>query len=85
MIVLFPIHQAMQTMVMTYISDAHLLRTAETVLPLGSNGSFLSPESLLEISYALSDAGISVDQIIGTRLIPTPWSKVAETLRTGGV
>jgi hypothetical protein len=59
MIVLFPIRQATQHMVMTYIPDAHLLHTAKTVLPLGPNGSFLSPESLLEISYAVRDAGIS--------------------------
>jgi len=85
MLVLFPIRQATQSMVMTYIPDAHLLHTAEAVLPLGPNGSFLSPESLLEISYAVRDAGITVDQIIGMHMSPTPWSKVADTLHASGL
>ncbi len=84
-IVLFPIRHATQNMLMTYIADARLLHTGEELQPFGPNGSFVSSESQLEITYAVRDAGITPDKVIGMHMSPTPWSKVGDQLRTEGV
>jgi hypothetical protein len=84
-LVLFPIRRATGNMMMTYVSDAHLLDTAEMVQPLGPNGSLLFPESLLELKEAIRDAGIRADSMIGTHMSPTPLSALDEALRAAGV
>ncbi len=80
-LVVLPIRRASGNMLMTYIPDAKLAHTAEMAQPLGPNGSFLFPESLLELKEAIRDAHITVSTIIGMHMSPTPWSKVEDTLR----
>ena len=70
---------------MTYLADARLLHTGEMVQPLGAGGALLYPESLLEVTYAVHDAGLAVDSMIGMHMSPTPWSRVADALRAAGL
>jgi len=84
-LVLFPILQATQPMLMTYVADARLIHTGEMVQPLGPGGALLYPESLLEIAYAVRDARIDATRMIGMHMSPTPWSRIAEALRAAGI
>lgn len=77
---LYPIAQATQPMVMTYVRDARLLHTAEMVQPLGPDHRILFPESLIELIHTVRDDGLAVDRMIGMHMSPTPWSALAETL-----
>jgi len=78
----YPVTEATQPMLMTYIQDAHLLHTGEMVQPLGPGGSILFPESLIELTRTVTADHLSVEQIIGMHMSPTPWSSVAEALRS---
>jgi hypothetical protein len=84
-LVLWPIRRATQAMLMTYLADARLLHTGEMVQPLGTGGALLYPESLLEITQAVQDAGLAVDRMIGMHMSPTPWSAVADALHVAGL
>lgn len=83
-LVVMPIAKATQPMLMTYLKDLHILHTGEMVLPLGPGGALLNPESLLEITREVRARGLEVERMIGMHMSPTPWSKVAETLKAAG-
>lgn len=80
-IVVYPIRAATAQMLMTWLPESKLLHTAEMAQPLGPNGSFLFPESLLELQRAVAANGLRVENVIGMHMSPTPWSKVEEAIR----
>jgi hypothetical protein len=79
-IALFPVSQATQPMLMSYVADAGLLHTAEMVQPLGPHGSILFPESLIELIHTVAADRLRVTRMIGMHMSPTPWSALGDTL-----
>lgn len=77
---IFPVTEATQPMLMTYIRDAKLLHTGEMVQPLGPQGSILFPESVIELLHSVAADGLQVETMIGMHMSPTPWSALAKTL-----
>ena len=68
----YPVTQATQPMLMSYIQDARLLHTGEMVQPLGPGGSILFPESLIELTRTVEADHLSVETIIGMHMSPKP-------------
>ncbi len=85
-IVVMPVLEGEQPMVMSWIADAHLLHTAEMVQPLGPGGALLFPESLLELKHSVRAAGIPTKglRMIGMHMSPTPWDALEQALRKNG-
>lgn len=85
-IVVMPVTEGEQPMVMSWIADAHLLHTAEMVQPLGPDGALLYPESLLELKRSVHAAGIPTAglRMIGMHMSPTPWDVLEQALRKSG-
>lgn len=81
----YPVSQATQPMLMTYVRDAKLLHTGEMVQPLGPSGSILYPESIIELIHTVAADGLTVDRMIGMHMSPTPWSVLHETLKAAHV
>lgn len=81
-IVVMPVREGEQPMVMSWIADARLLHSAEMVQPLGPHGALLYPESLLELRHSVRAAGIPTRdlRLIGMHMSPTPWKAVLQTL-----
>lgn len=84
-LVVYPIRGATSQMLMVHLPQPQILHTAEMVQPLGPNGAFLFPESLLELQQAVQQAGLSVKTMIGMHMSATPWSaldaSIAATLK----
>ncbi|KRF02084.1 hypothetical protein ASG87_11410 [Frateuria sp. Soil773] len=85
-LVLWPIDEGEQPMLMTSLPSAHLLHTGEMVQPLGPNGALLYPESLFELKQAVRRAGLDTDglRMIGMHMSPTPWTALEQTLHDAG-
>jgi hypothetical protein len=79
---IYPVTQATQPMLMSYLRDSRLLHTAEMVQPLGPSGSILFPESLIELIHSVRADGLIVDRMIGMHMSPTPWSALEDTLKS---
>ncbi|HEY2459815.1 MAG TPA: hypothetical protein VGI16_03370 [Candidatus Acidoferrum sp.] len=77
---LYPVRTATAQMLMSFFPELKMLHTAEMAQPLGPNGSFLFPESLLELQRAVEANGLQVTSVIGMHMSPTPWSKIEEAL-----
>jgi hypothetical protein len=85
-IVVMPVREGEQPMVMSWIADAHLLHTAEMVQPLGPGGALLFPESMLELKHSVRAAGIPTADLrmIGMHMSPTPWDALEQALQKNG-
>jgi hypothetical protein len=85
-IVVMPVREGEQPMVMSWIADAHLLHTAEMVQPLGPGGALLFPESMLELKHSVRAAGIPTTglRMIGMHMSPTPWDALEQALQKSG-
>jgi len=79
-LVLYPIRTATAQMIMVWAPSTKLLHTAEMAQPLGPNGSFLFPESLLELRRCVEANHLQVETVIGMHMGPTPLSKINEAL-----
>ncbi len=79
-VVLYPATQATAQMLLTWFPEYKLLHTAELAQPLGPSGSFLFPESLLELKRTVDAHGLTVDSVIGMHMSKTPWSGISEAL-----
>jgi hypothetical protein len=79
-IVLYPIRTATAQMMMAWFPEHKMLDTAEMAQPLGPNGTFLYPESLLELRRSVQTNHLQVDTVIGMHMSQTPWSKILEAL-----
>lgn len=86
-IMVYPVLEGEQPMEMTWIADAHLLHTGEMAMPLGPNGSFIQPESLLELKHSVDATPISTDglRMIGMHMRPTAWNVLLKALKDAGV
>lgn len=86
-IVLYPVSEGEQPMVMTWIAGAHLLHTGEMVMPLGPGGSLMQPESLLELKHSVEQTPIVTDglHMIGMHMRPTSWDVLLKTLKDEGL
>jgi len=84
-IIVMPISLATEPMLMTYIPDAGILHTGEMIQPLGPGGSFLHPESLLEIRDSVVAEHLKVDRLIGMHMSPRPWSDLEVAIAKAGV
>jgi hypothetical protein len=86
-IVLYPVSDGEQPMLMTSIPDAHLLHTGEMVMPLGPNGALLQPESLLELKHSVDKTPIVTQglMMIGMHMRPTQWSALLAALKSAGL
>jgi len=82
---ILPVTMATQPMLMTYISDAKLLHTGEMVQPLGPGGSFLFPESLIELIDTVRAYGLTPEVIIGMHMSPHLWEEVSAAIVAAGV
>lgn len=82
-IVVMPVREGEQPMVMSWIADAHLLHTAEMVQPLGPHGALVLPEALLELEHSVQAAGIPTHglRMIGMHMSPTPWQVLEQALQ----
>lgn len=85
-IVVMPVPDGEQPMVMSWIADARLLHTAEMVQPLGPHGSLVLPEALLELQHSVQAAGIPTSglRMIGMHMSPTPWRVLEQALHAAG-
>lgn len=83
-LVLYPIRTATAQMLMVWVPGYKLLHTAEMAQPLGPNGSFLFPESLLELKRSVEANQLQVETIIGMHMSPTAWLKINEALSAVG-
>ncbi len=83
-LVILPISQATEDMLMTWLPSARILHTAEMVQPFGPNDGLLYPESLLELHRSVKEAGLDVAAIIGMHVSPRPWSDVEAALGKSG-
>jgi len=83
-IILMPISLATEPMLMTYIPDAGILHTGEMIQPLGPGGSFLHPESLLEIWDSVAAEHLKVDRLIGMHMSPRPWGDLQAAIAKAG-
>jgi len=81
-LVVMPVREGEQPMLMTWIASAHLLHTAEMVQPLGPHGALLYPEALLELDRSVDTAKIPTAglRMIGMHMSPTPWTELTKTL-----
>jgi hypothetical protein len=86
-LVLYPVVEGEQPMLMSWIAGAHLLHTAEMVMPLGPKGALLQPESLLELKHSLAKTPIVTADLrmIGMHMRPTPWTALLDTLKKDGL
>lgn len=86
-IVLYPVAEGEQPMLMSWIAGAHLLHSAEMVMPLGPKGALLQPESLLELKHSVAKTPIvTADlRLIGMHMRPTPWTALLDTLNKDGL
>ncbi|HEX8776728.1 MAG TPA: hypothetical protein VF738_01315 [Rhodanobacter sp.] len=86
-IVLYPVSEGEQPMLMSWIANAHLLHTAEMVMPLGPQGALLQPESLLELKHSVEKTPVATRglRMIGMHMRPTPWSTLLDTLKKDGL
>ncbi|MFC5742054.1 hypothetical protein [Dyella tabacisoli] len=86
-IVLYPVREGEQPMQMSWIADAHLLHTAEMVMPLGPNGTLIQPESLLELQHSVEASPIATHglHMIGMHMRPTAWDVLLQALKDAGV
>lgn len=81
-LVVMPVREGEQPMLMTWIASARLLHTAEMVQPFGPHGGLLYPESLLELAHSVDTAKIPTADLrmIGMHMSPTPWTELTKVL-----
>jgi hypothetical protein len=84
-IVVMPIRQAAEPMLMTYLPGSRILHTGEMIQPLGPGGAFLYPESLMEIRASVREEGLQVDRLIGMHMAPRPWSDLEAAIAANGL
>lgn len=82
-IMLYPVRDGEQPMLMSWIPGANLLHTGEMVMPLGAKGALLQPESLLELKHSVDETPIDTKglRMIGMHMLPTPWSALLAALK----
>jgi hypothetical protein len=59
---------------------ASTLVVSEMAQPLGPNGAFLYPESLLELQRSVQAHNLQVNTVIGMHMSQTRWSNIIEAL-----